>query len=619
MANALDFAGYANTNGSSDKPGANDSFYYHHHHHQSNGEATSGQNQQLLLDNIYQSHSLAGHQSHHHGALQHHQFGSTNGSLHHHHHGQHSSTYYNLNHNNLQQQTSLDTMSTASASSSPPLSANQQLNIPTSLLANSVPSQNYLNGAPITASGHEYLVQHLHDKKHLRASSAIKSLNGQQLTNHSSTVKPSHYLSSSSSTSSSASSASSVSSHTCANELGNTLSMISNPIGKYYTNGGINHDMNGRNKELTNYHNGSSGNSSNELAAYLSNKSLADMSMNSNDADDMDDEEEEDDEDDDEEDEDNQNDDDDDEMSRNCSAFKMKEMASNGMAANEDNVYVNSLFNSPSSLSSSASNPQLELITVAKSMGSNYSTNRRLGGNGYMNLSSAMNPTAQPKKTSSAMYSKSRDAEDQKTEYLNSNDNHLSSARSHMGMGNTGEKRTQSYGNIVMDDSMLVHLPLRELNKRLRALPKAVAYTLKKRRRTLKNRKYAQNCRSKRLEQKSEMEIENGYLKEEMSEMRKKIEELQRENYLLKANLANLSKGLVSHTTDSNNNNNNIEHNRKDEQGNNAEANSSQMKLSHSQLNKSPKNHNMMTMHSNDTNNFHGQQHQSMMLSVSKQ
>ena len=63
-----------------------------------------------------------------------------------------------------------------------------------------------------------------------------------------------------------------------------------------------------------------------------------------------------------------------------------------------------------------------------------------------------------------------------------------------------------------MNDHDLVNLPLRELNKRLRALPKQMAHNMKKRRRTLKNRKYAQNCRSKRLEQKSEMEIQNTHL-----------------------------------------------------------------------------------------------------------
>lgn len=102
-----------------------------------------------------------------------------------------------------------------------------------------------------------------------------------------------------------------------------------------------------------------------------------------------------------------------------------------------------------------------------------------------------------------------------------------------------------------MNDHDLVNLPLRELNKRLRALPKQNAYNMKKRRRTLKNRKYAQNCRSKRLEQKSEMEIQNNHLKTEISRLNKLIDKYKNEVTTLR-NIINNKNNSTSHLSDNN-------------------------------------------------------------------
>ncbi|XP_065578256.1 transcription factor MafA-like isoform X2 [Artemia franciscana] len=70
------------------------------------------------------------------------------------------------------------------------------------------------------------------------------------------------------------------------------------------------------------------------------------------------------------------------------------------------------------------------------------------------------------------------------------------------------------YGGSVdyIDDELLVTLTVRELNKRLHGFPREDVVRLKQKRRTLKNRGYAQNCRSKRLAQRHELETVNKTL-----------------------------------------------------------------------------------------------------------
>ncbi|KAK6619237.1 hypothetical protein RUM44_003619 [Polyplax serrata] len=72
----------------------------------------------------------------------------------------------------------------------------------------------------------------------------------------------------------------------------------------------------------------------------------------------------------------------------------------------------------------------------------------------------------------------------------------------------------------IIDDETLVTLSVRDLNKSLHGVPKDVVTKLKQKRRTLKNRTYAHNCRSKRIKQKQELENENSILKSDLSKQK---------------------------------------------------------------------------------------------------
>ncbi|GFN91832.1 transcription factor maf [Plakobranchus ocellatus] len=75
----------------------------------------------------------------------------------------------------------------------------------------------------------------------------------------------------------------------------------------------------------------------------------------------------------------------------------------------------------------------------------------------------------------------------------------------------------------IIDDEDLVMLPVRELNRRLQGCPKSEVQRLKQKRRTLKNRGYAQNCRSKRIQQKSELEHSNKSLLQQIAELKRQL------------------------------------------------------------------------------------------------
>ena len=88
-----------------------------------------------------------------------------------------------------------------------------------------------------------------------------------------------------------------------------------------------------------------------------------------------------------------------------------------------------------------------------------------------------------------------------------------------------------------IDDDDLVSLPVRELNKRLQGLSKDDIQKLKQKRRTLKNRGYAQNCRSKRMHHKTQLERTNTSLLDQIDALQRHVAVLTREkNYYKQQN-----------------------------------------------------------------------------------
>ncbi|GJQ71689.1 tj [Trypoxylus dichotomus] len=88
--------------------------------------------------------------------------------------------------------------------------------------------------------------------------------------------------------------------------------------------------------------------------------------------------------------------------------------------------------------------------------------------------------------------------------------------------------------DISLSDELLMTLSVRELNKRLHGCPREEVVRLKQKRRTLKNRGYAQNCRSKRLQQRQDLETMNRSLQMELQKLKVELARVTQERDVLK-------------------------------------------------------------------------------------